>query len=162
MKFIASLLFVSLTLTTFSQDTIRQIDSTEKIIFVNPLPISIYNELKVNGSGLEVTMYNTAKTFTLPGLDGTNYFLSFIEGKSTVKYNKKNTAYAMILLKDDFYMDAEISISNEISYVIFKKDGVKYYNILNQKGIDFFRKFMLPQEVETKKEIEPAIKAKIK
>ena len=68
----------------------------------------------------------------------------------------------MILLKDDFYMDAEISISNEISYVIFKKDGVKYYNILNQKGIDFFRKFMLPQEVETKKEIEPAIKAKIK
>tara|TARA_B110001469_G_C9648055_1_gene328890 strand:+ start:7865 stop:8101 length:237 start_codon:yes stop_codon:yes gene_type:complete len=78
----------------------------------------------------------------LPNLGGTNYFLTFLQGKSTVNFNKQNTAYVMILVKDDFYMDAEISITNESSYIIFKKDGVKYYNLLNQAGITFFRKFM--------------------
>jgi hypothetical protein len=142
MKLIASLLFVILSITGISQDTIKQVDTAEKVILINPLPVSIYNELKTNGSGIEVTMYHTSKTFSLPNLGGTNYFLTFLQGKSTVNFNKQNTAYVMILVKDDFYMDAEISITNESSYIIFKKDGVKYYNLLNQAGITFFRKFM--------------------
>ncbi|MEZ7900299.1 MAG: hypothetical protein ACI8RY_002061 [Urechidicola sp.] len=142
MKLIASLLFVILSITGISQDTIKQVDTAEKVILINPLPVSIYNELKTNGSGVEVTMYHTSKTFSLPNLGGTNYFLTFLQGKSTVNFNKQNTAYVMILVKDDFYMDAEISITNESSYIIFKKDGVKYYNLLNQAGITFFRKFM--------------------
>ena len=142
MKTIAILLFVTLSFKVISQDTIKQTDTTEKVIVIDPLPISIYNELKTNGSGIEVTMYHTSKTFSLPKLGGTNYFLSFIQGKSTVNFNKQNTAYVMILVKEDFYMDAEISITNESSYIIFKKDGVKYYNLLNQAGITFFRKFM--------------------
>jgi|TARA_B110000908_G_scaffold28679_1_gene33733 hypothetical protein len=142
MKLIASLLFVILSITGISQDIIKQVDTAEKVILINPLPVSIYNELKTNGSGVEVTMYHTSKTFSLPNLGGTNYFLTFLQGKSTVNFNKQNTAYVMILVKDDFYMDAEISITNESSYIIFKKDGVKYYNLLNQAGITFFRKFM--------------------
>ena len=142
MKLIASLLFVILSITGISQDIIKQVDTAEKVILINPLPVSIYNELKTNGSGIEVTMYHTSKTFSLPNLGGTNYFLTFLQGKSTVNFNKQNTAYVMILVKDDFYMDAEISITNESSYIIFKKDGVKYYNLLNQAGITFFRKFM--------------------
>ena len=142
MKLIASLLFVILSITGISQDTIKQVDTAEKVILINPLPVSIYNELKTNGSGVEVTIYHTSKTFSLPNLGGTNYFLTFLQGKSTVNFNKQNTAYVMILVKDDFYMDAEISITNESSYIIFKKDGVKYYNLLNQAGITFFRKFM--------------------
>jgi len=142
MKLIASLLFVILSITGISQDTIKQVDTAEKVILINPLPVSIYNELKTNGSGIEVTMYHTSKTFSLPNLGGTNYFLTFLQGKSTVNFNKQNTAYVMILVKEDFYMDAEISITNESSYIIFKKDGVKYYNLLNQAGITFFRKFM--------------------
>ena len=142
MKLIASLLFVILSITGISQDTIKQVDTAEKVILINPLPVSIYNELKTNGSGVEVTMYQTSKTFSLPNLGGTNYFLTFLQGKSTVNFNKQNTAYVMIIVKDDFYMDAEISITNESSYIIFKKDGVKYYNLLNQAGITFFRKFM--------------------
>ena len=142
MKLIASLLFVILSITGISQDTIKQVDTAEKVILINPLPVSIYNELKTNGSGVEVTIYHTSKTFSLPNLGGTNYFLTFLQGKSTVNLNKQNTAYVMILVKDDFYMDAEISITNESSYIIFKKDGVKYYNLLNQAGITFFRKFM--------------------
>lgn len=142
MKLIASLFFVILSITGISQDTIKQVDTAEKVILINPLPVSIYNELKTNGSGVEVTMYQTSKTFSLPNLGGTNYFLTFLQGKSTVNFNKQNTAYVMIIVKDDFYMDAEISITNESSYIIFKKDGVKYYNLLNQAGITFFRKFM--------------------
>jgi hypothetical protein len=142
MKLIASLLFVILSITGISQDIIKQVDTAEKVILINPLPVSIYNELKTNGSGVEVTMYHTSKTFSLPNLGGTNYFLTFLQGKSTVNFNKQNTAYVMILVKDDFYMDAEISITKESSYIIFIKDGVKYYNLLNQAGITFFRKFM--------------------
>jgi hypothetical protein len=162
MKLIASLLFMILSFTGISQDTIKQIDTTEKVILINPLPVSIYNELKTNGSGVEVTMYNTSKTFSLPKLAGTNYFLSFIQGKSTVDFNKHNTAYVMILVKNDFYMDAEVSITKESSYIIFKKDGVKYYNLLTQSGVDFFKKFMLPQKTETDKKVEPSIKKKLK
>ena len=62
---------------SYSQDTIVQIDTTQKVIVVNPLPVAIYNKLKTNGSGVEVTMYNTSKTFSLPGLKVTNYFLTF-------------------------------------------------------------------------------------
>lgn len=162
MKLIISLFLVIVSFSVFSQDTIKQIDTTEKIIYISPIPVSIYNELKTNGTGLEITMYSSSKTFSFPDNAGTNYFLSFIQGKATVDFNKQNTAYAMILVKDDFYMDAEISISEKSSYVIFKKDGVKYYNILNQKGIDFFRKFMVQKKAEPKKEIKPGTDTKLK
>lgn len=142
MKFILSILLLTISFIGTSQDTIKQIDTTQKVITINPLPISIYNELKTNGSGIEVTMYHSSKTFSLPKLAGTNYFLSFLVGKSTVDFNKQNTAYMMILVNDDFYMDAEVSITEESAYVIFKKDGEKYYNILNESGIKFFKKFM--------------------
>lgn len=124
------------------QDTVLQIDTTQKVIVVNPLPISIYNVLKTKGTGIECTMYSSSKTFTLPKNNGTNYFLSFIEGKATVNFNKTNTAYVMILVDDDFYMDAEVSISEKSSYIVFKKDGVKYYNVLSSAGKKFFKKFL--------------------
>ena len=124
------------------QDTVLQIDTTQKVIVVNPLPISIYNVLKTKGTGIECTMYSSSKTFTLPKNSGTNYFLSFIEGKATVNYNKTNSAYIMILVEDDFYMDAELSISEKSSYIIFKKDGVKYINVLSPAGKKFFKKFL--------------------
>lgn len=142
MKLILGLFLTLVCSFGYSQDTIKQVDTTQKVILINPLPVSIYNVLKQKGTGIEVTMYNSSKTFALPKNTGTNYFLSFIEGKSTTKFNKRHTAYVMILVNDDFYMDAEVSISNTSSYIIFKKDGVKYYNKLNQKGIDFFKKFM--------------------
>lgn len=139
--------FIFISILGFSQDTITQVDTTQKVITISPLPIEMYNKLKNNGSGVEVTMYNTSKTFSLPGLKGTNYFLSFIQGKSTIDFNPKNTAYVMLLADDDFYMDAEVSILGDHGYVIFKKDGKKYYNLLTPAGIKFFKKFMLKPKV---------------
>ena len=87
-------------------------------------------------------MYLSSKTFTLPGLKGTNYFLSFLQGVATTEFNAQNTAYLMVLVDDDFYMDAEVSISDTSSYIIFKKDGVKYYNRLTLEGVAFLKRFM--------------------
>ena len=145
MKGLFFTVFIFISVLGISQDTIRQIDTTQKVITISPLPLEMYNKLRNNGSGIEVTMYNTSKTFSLPGLKGTNYFLSFLQGKSTVKFNSKNIAYVMLLADDDFYMDAEVSIEGDHGYIVFKKDGAKYYNLLTPAGIKFFRKFMLPK-----------------
>ncbi|MEN8928995.1 MAG: hypothetical protein ABF242_00215 [Flavobacteriales bacterium] len=158
MKFIITLLILVSYSLGFSQDAIKQTDTTEKVILISPLPISIYNELKNNGSGIEVTMYNSSKTFTLPKLAGVHYLLSFIEGKATLDFNKTTDAYVMILARDDFYMDAEVSITAKSAYIVFKKDGEKYYNKLNENGIKFFRKFMLPAKTKEVENKEPGSK----
>jgi hypothetical protein len=144
MKVLLVFLLGVFSIISYSQDTILQVDTTQKVLLINPLPVSMYNILKNNGSGVEVTMYNTSKTFTLPGLKGSNYFLSFLQGQATIDFNPKNTAYVMLLVDDDFYMDAEVSIVDDYGYIIFKKEQAKYYNLLTPEGIIFFRKFMLP------------------
>lgn len=142
MRILLIVLFAVLSGLSFSQDTITQVDTTQKVLVVNPLPVALFNKLKNNGSGVEVTMYNTSKTFTLPDLKGTNYFLTFLQGKATVNFNPKKTAYVMLLADGDFFMDAEVSILGNHGYIIFKKEGVKYYNLLTPAGITFFRRFM--------------------
>jgi hypothetical protein len=107
----------------FAQDTIKQIDTTNKVITVYPLPVEMFNILKTKGSGIEATMYQSS-------------------GVATTEFNAQNTAYLMVLVDDDFYMDAEVSISDTSSYIIFKKDGVKYYNRLTPEGVAFFKRFM--------------------
>ena len=97
MRVFLILVFTFLAVIGFSQDTIQQdtvvqIDTTQKTIVVNPLPVSIYNVLKTKGTGIECTMYTSEKTFTLPKNTGTNYFLSFIEGRATVNFNKTKHA----------------------------------------------------------------------
>lgn len=149
MRTFITLILVVISFVSFSQDTIQKKDTlikqvviSPKVVTINPLPLEIFNVLKTDGDVIEVTMYTSSKTFTLPKNKGMNYFLSFLIGKSPAKLNPKNIAYAMFMVKEDFYLDAEISISDEISYVVFKKEGKKYYNLLNQKGIDFLKKMM--------------------
>ena len=60
MKFIFTFFLFTFSIIGVSQDTIKQIDTTKKVIVVKPLPISIYNKLKDSGAGIEVTMYNTS------------------------------------------------------------------------------------------------------
>ena len=106
------------------------------------MPVEFYNEIKTNGTGLEVTMYESGTTFSLPNVSGSNYFLSFIQGQAPSVFNSKNSGYIMLLVKDEFYMDAEISFSQENSYIIFKYKGLKYYNLLNETGVNFFKRFV--------------------
>ena len=126
----------------FSQDTIVQVDTAKKVLILNPLPVEVYNEIKTNGTGLEVTMYASGTTFSLPNLSGSNYFLSFLQGQAPSVFNSKNSGYIMLLVNDDFFMDAEVSFAEENTYIIFKHKGIKYYNLLNDLGVAFFKKFM--------------------
>lgn len=132
----------------FSQDTIVQVDTAKKIVVINPLPVENYNVLKNQGTGLEVTMYESGTTFSLPNLSGTNYFLTFIQGQAPSVFNSKNSGYIMLLVNNDFYIDAELSFAEENSYIIFKYQGSKYYNLLTPAGISFFRRFQKPQNSE--------------
>ena len=142
MKTIFTLFCVLCLSLSYGQDTIKQIDTVQKVIVINPLPVTEYNTLKNKGTAIEVTMYASSKTFSLPKNSGVNYFLSMIEGKATTEFNTTNSGYIMILVNEDFYMDAEVSLSDKNNYLIFKKDGIKYYNLLNDKGIAFFSKFL--------------------
>lgn len=136
------LLFLVISIASYSQDTIVHVDTAKKIVVLNPLPVEFYNEIKTNGTGLEVTMYESGTTFSLPNVSGSNYFLSFIQGQAPSVFNSKNSGYIMLLVKDEFYMDAEISFSQENSYIIFKYKGLKYYNLLNETGVNFFKRFV--------------------
>ncbi|MEN8787348.1 MAG: hypothetical protein ABF264_05855 [Flavobacteriales bacterium] len=138
-------LIMMITVSGFAQDTIVQIDTANKIHVLNPLPVELYNEVRTNGTGLEVTMYESGTTFSLPNLSGSNYFLSFLQGQAPSSFNSSNSGYIMILVKNDFFMDAEVSFSPSNSYVIFKYNGLKYYNLLNETGVSFFKKFFLGQ-----------------
>ena len=138
-------LIMMITVSGFAQDTIVQIDTANKILVLNPLPVELYNEVRTNGTGLEVTMYESGTTFSLPNLSGSNYFLSFLQGQAPSSFNSSNSGYIMILVKNDFFMDAEVSFSPSNSYIIFKYNGLKYYNLLNETGVSFFKKFFLGQ-----------------
>ena len=138
-------LIMMITVSGFAQDTIVQIDTANKIHVLNPLPVELYNEVRTNGTGLEVTMYESETTFSLPNLSGSNYFLSFLQGQAPSSFNSSNSGYIMILVKNDFFMDAEVSFSPSNSYIIFKYNGLKYYNLLNETGVSFFKKFFLGQ-----------------
>jgi len=138
-------LIMMITVSGFAQDTIVQIDTANKIHVLNPLPVELYNEVRTNGTGLEVTMYESGTTFSLPNLSGSNYFLSFLQGQAPSSFNSSNSGYIMILVKNDFFMDAEVSFFPSNSYVIFKYNGLKYYNLLNETGVSFFKKFFLGQ-----------------
>lgn len=141
MKLILTIAFAILVQIGFSNDTIRKIDTTYKVIEIKPLPVEVFNVLKNDGSGIEATMYQSSKTFMLPALKGTNYFLTFLQGKAPANFNEKNSAYLMILVKDDFYMDAEVSLFEGNSYIVFKKDNKKYYNLLTPEGEAFFLQY---------------------
>ena len=131
-----------LTFTCLSQDTIFQVDTTRKVLIINPLPLEQFNLLKTQGTGLEVTMFESGTTFSLPKRAGTNYFLSFIQGQAPAVFNSKNSGYILLLVNDYFYMDAELSFSEDNAYIVFKHEGMKYYNLLTPAGIAFFQRFV--------------------
>ena len=96
------LLFLVISIASYSQDTIIQLDTVKKIVVINSLPVEFYYEIKTNGTGLEVTMYESGTTFNLPNISGSNYFLSFIQGQAPSVFNSKNSGYIMLLVKDEF------------------------------------------------------------
>lgn len=103
-----------------------------------PLPQSEKNIIYTKCSGLEVTFYEGSSTVSMSGIKNTKFLASGLDSIAPEKLNAKNDAYIMIIVEDEFYMDAELSYG-ENKYVIFKKDGQTYYNKLNEQGEYFFK-----------------------
>ena len=49
MKTIVAFLVLFISFGAFSQDTIKQIDTTQKTIVINPLPVKMYDVIKNSG-----------------------------------------------------------------------------------------------------------------
>ncbi len=71
------------------QDTIFHLDLPKKVSIINPLPLEEFNLLKIQGTRLETTRFESGTIFGLPKRAGTNYFLSFIQGQAPTVFNSK-------------------------------------------------------------------------
>ena len=109
---------------------------------LSPLPISEINILRTQTSGVEMTIYEGTKTISISGVQNSRFVGFAADTVAPEKLNDKNDAYLMILVKDEFYMDCELSYSSENPYLIFKKDDQTYYNKLSTLGQNYFKQLM--------------------
>lgn len=133
MKSILAITLLFLSSTIFSQEKTNNI--------YEPLPNKEIQVLLNSCSGVEITFYENSSSVSMTGNTNTKFIPTGIDTIAPTKLNKSNHAYMMIMVNDDFYMDAELSLG-ESNYLIFKKDGVKYYSLLNEKGTYFFKQLM--------------------
>jgi hypothetical protein len=96
-------------------------------------------------TALEITIYEGTSTVSMSGVGNTKFLAAGLDTIPPAKLNQQNSAYIMIVVNDDFYMDAELSYG-ENKYLIFKKDGKKYYNKLNEQGERFFKQVLGEEE----------------
>lgn len=132
MKYIALLSFITLLLTT-------GISQTNTLL---PLPQTELTVLQKSISGVEITPYNGSQTLSMQGLNNSRFIPAAIDTLAPDSLNAKNDAYIMIMVNDDFYMDAELSFNSGNPYMIFKKDGQKYYSRLTSQGTYFFEQLL--------------------
>ena len=131
MKNLLFILFIAISSVGFSQ--------TEKKLL--PLPSEEANVLATACTSLEITLYEGSSTVSMSGTDNTKFLAAGLDTIAPEQLNTKNNAYIMIIVNDDFYMDAELSFG-ENKYVIFKKDDNTYYNKLNEQGERFFKQIL--------------------
>lgn len=117
---------------------ISQTNETNKL---KTLPTSEVAILAKQCTGLEITFYEGSSTVSMSGVDNTKFLAAGLDSIPPAKLNSKNTAYIMVIVNDEFYMDAELSYG-ENKYIIFKRDGTTYYNKLNEQGIHFFKQVL--------------------
>jgi hypothetical protein len=108
---------------------------------LSPLPIEEVATIAKMCTALEITLYEGSSTVSMSGTDNTKFLATGLDSITPTQLNTKNNAYIMIIVNDDFYMDAELSFG-ENKYVIFKKDGNIYYNKLNEQGERFFKQIL--------------------
>jgi hypothetical protein len=115
-----------------------QAESSNKLL---PLPVEEVAIIATMCTALEITIYEGTSTVSMSGVGNTKFLAAGLDTIPPINLNKQNSAYIMIVVNDDFYMDAELSYG-ENKYLIFKKDGKKYYNKLNQQGERFFKQVL--------------------
>jgi len=112
------------------------------------LPATYVQAIFNNCNNLDITFYEGDKSVSLWD-DNVKYILSMITGDSPKTLNNSVIGHIMMLKDGDnisFNKEelslVEISMTGNNNYVIYKIGEKKYYNNINQKGIDFFNKMM--------------------
>lgn len=107
-----------------------------------PLPKEEITSLFTNISGVEITFYESSTSVSMEGTQNCGFLPAAIDTLAPDSLNTQKHAYIMIMVDGDFYMDAELSWVQSNPYLIFNKDGVKYYSKLTEQGISIFNQLI--------------------
>ena len=141
---------------------IEPVKSTKEIVTPKPIktastnnsyeaiPLEIFKNIFENCNSLDVTFYEGDKTINLWDKN-VKYILSMINTNKPQTLDNNVIGHIMMLKDGDTFVFngqnlslVEISMKGNNNYVIFNFEGkdkkTKYYNILNQKGVEFFSK----------------------
>ncbi len=108
----------------------------------SPLPASEIEHIAKGISGVEITFYESSQSVSMEGNTNCLFLPASCDTIVPDSLNNKKHAYIMIMVNDDFYMDAELSWSDTNPYLILKKDGIKYHSKLTEQGAFMFKQLL--------------------
>lgn len=138
MRFLLACFTLILSMTAFNQDGTVLENPKE----IKPLAQKEITYLAENISGVEITFFEGSSSVSMQGNKNASFLPAAIDTISPDSLNTKNHAYVMIMVNDDFYMDAQLSWVKENAYLAINKDGITYYNRLTEQGIKMFTQLM--------------------
>lgn len=128
-------------------EPIKVVAKIEKKSFER-LPVELVQAIFNECNSADITFYEGDKSVNLWD-DNVKYILTMITGESPDVLNDNPIGHIMLLKDGDTFSFneqelslVEISMKGNDNYVIYKIANKKYYNKINQKGIDFFNKMM--------------------
>lgn len=104
-----------------------------------PLPKKMYLTMRDSTTSMDVVMM-LGKGGSL-SLDGRNVqlFNAFFDSRPAVKTNAPLAGNIMWQINGREYISGSYFLGDSTGYVVFKKDGKEYVNLLNTQGNSFFK-----------------------
>lgn len=109
---------------------------------LTPLPKEEITVLFNKISGVEITYYEGSGSASMEGTQNCGFLPASIDTIAPDSLNSKKHAYIMIMVDGDFYMSAELSWVEHNPYLIFDKEGTKYYSRLSEQGVSIFNQLL--------------------
>lgn len=104
------------------------------------LPVALLQKFFNECNSIDVTFYNSNKTINLWD-DNVKHVLSMITDEAPVTLDDNIIGHIMMLKDGEQLAFVEVSLNGTNNYVIYNIDDKKYYNKINEKGLEFFAKF---------------------
>lgn len=104
------------------------------------LPVALLQQFFNECNSVDVTFYNSNKTINLWD-DNVKHVLSMITEEAPKALDNNIIGHIMMLKDGEQLAMVEVSLKGTNNYVIYHIDDKKYYNKINEKGLEFFTKF---------------------
>lgn len=104
------------------------------------LPVALLQQFFNECNSVDVTFYNSSKTINLWD-DNVKHVLSMITEEAPTALDNNIIGHIMMLKDGEQLAYVEVSLKGTNNYVIYHIDNKKYYNKINEKGLEFFTKF---------------------